>query len=76
MEVAFESIRRGTVKMEEEPKLEVSPWVRGNPLSYICSACGQEFVPPEDRDAKDGMLELLETFHEHIREAHGVEKKD
>lgn len=60
--------------MEEEPKLELSPWVRGRPINYRCSACGQVFVPPEDRNVAEAMLELLEAFHEHVREGHGKQK--
>lgn len=64
----------GKVKMVEEPKLELSPYVRGKPIDYRCSACGQVFVPPEDRNVKEAMAELLEAFHEHLREEHGLQK--
>jgi hypothetical protein len=57
-------------EMIETPKLLIRPWTRGEPFSYICSVCGQPFLLPEDRAAKEAMEELLEAFKEHIREIH------
>jgi hypothetical protein len=39
-------------------------------LVYQCSLCGQEFLPAEDRSAKEAMTELLAVFKEHMREQH------
>jgi uncharacterized OB-fold protein len=48
----------------------VTEWVKGEPMSYQCSQCGQIFLPPEDRDPKDAAEELLAAFHEHVGEVH------
>ncbi len=57
--------------MMEKPQLLIKPWKIGEPFVYRCSLCGQEFIAPEDRSAKEGMAELWEAFHEHIEEVHG-----
>ena len=55
----------------EKPQLLIKPWKLGEPFVYRCSLCGQEFIAPEDRSAKEGMAELWAAFHEHIEEVHG-----
>ena len=56
--------------MTEEPKLVLSPWIKGEALGYMCSICGQVFLLPEDRTPKKAMEEVIDAFKEHIREGH------
>ncbi len=56
--------------MTEKPKLVPGPWIKGVAFGYMCSICGQAFLPPEDRTPKEAMEELLEAFNEHIHEIH------
>jgi uncharacterized OB-fold protein len=58
------------MQLNEKPKLIVTEWVKGEPMSYQCSKCGQIFLPPEDRDPKDAAEELLAAFHDHVGEEH------
>jgi len=57
--------------MMEKPQLLIKPWKIGEQFVYRCSLCGQEFIAPEDRSAKEGMAELWAAFDEHIEEVHG-----
>jgi hypothetical protein len=59
--------------MSERPKLVLSPWIKGEPLSYRCSICDHPFLLPEDRSPKEAMEELLAAFDEHIRDKHSME---
>jgi uncharacterized OB-fold protein len=59
--------------MPERPQLRMSRWTKGKPMTCECSACGQTFLPPEDRSPKQAMQELLAAFEQHIREMHGDE---
>lgn len=56
--------------MNEKPKLVIAPWVRGEPIAYACSLCGQTFLVPEDQSPKEGMAELWQAFRDHVREKH------
>jgi hypothetical protein len=60
----------------EKPRLMVTEWVRGEPVGYKCSLCGQIFLLPDDRSPKEASAELLTAFHEHVGEVHGDEGKD
>jgi hypothetical protein len=33
----------------EKPRLAVTEWVKGQPITYQCSECGQIFILPDDR---------------------------
>jgi hypothetical protein len=57
----------------ERPYLVMSPWIKGHEITYECSGCGQIFVPPEDRSAKEAMTELMVAFQEHVRSEHSGE---
>ena len=57
------------MQLNEKPHLVVTNWVKGGPVTYECSRCGQIFLPPEDRNPKDAAKELLAAFHEHVGEA-------
>jgi hypothetical protein len=61
--------------MAEEPRIVLSPWIMGEPISYKCSLCGQGFILPEDRSLKEGMEEIWAAFTEHVREAHSEGEK-
>jgi hypothetical protein len=60
----------------EEPRLVVTEWVKGEPVTYKCSQCSQIFILPDDRTPKEAAAELLAAFHEHLGEVHGDETKD
>jgi hypothetical protein len=60
----------------EKPRLEVTEWVRGEPVAYKCSRCGQIFLLPDDQSPKEAAAELLAAFHDHVGEVHGDEGKD
>ena len=61
-------------EMIEKPQLVTKPWNIGEPFIYKCSQCGQEFLPPEDRDSDEAIAEVWAAFHEHVREIHGEER--
>jgi hypothetical protein len=63
------------MELHEKPSLVATSWVKGEPMSYECSQCGQIFLLPEDRSTKDAAAELLAAFHEHVGEVH-AEKTD
>jgi hypothetical protein len=63
------------MQLNENPHLVVTSWIKGEPMSYECSKCGQIFLLPEDRNPRDAAAELLEAFHEHVGEVH-AEKAD
>ena len=56
--------------MNEKPQMVLSPWIKGEPLNYKCSACSYMFIPPEDRSPKEGMAEVWAAFTEHVSEEH------
>jgi hypothetical protein len=58
--------------MTERPKLVLSPWIKGEPLSYRCSFCDQPFLLPEDRSPKEAMEEVWTAFEQHIRDEHSM----
>ena len=58
----------------EKPRLVVTEWVKGEPVAYQCSLCGQ--LLPEDRVPKEAAAELLAAFHQHVGEEHGGEAED
>lgn len=60
----------------EKPRLVVTAWVKGQPMTYQCSACGQILILPDDRTPMEAAAELQAAFREHIGEAHGDETKD
>jgi hypothetical protein len=60
----------------ENPSLVVTEWVKGEPIAYKCSGCGQVFLLPDDRGPKEAAAELLAAFREHLGEVHGDETKD
>jgi len=60
----------------EKPRLVVTQWVKGQAITYQCSACGQIFILPDDRTSMEAAAELQAAFHEHIGEVHGDETKD
>ena len=53
----------------------IKTWKLGDPFAYLCSLCGQEFIVPEDRSAKEAMAELWEAFNEHAKEVHGEDQR-
>ena len=59
--------------MPERPQLVLSPLIKREPLLYKCSACDQAFILPEDRAPKEGMVELMAAFAQHISEVHPAE---
>ena len=60
--------------MIEKPQLLIKPRNIGDPFIYKCSQCGQEFLPPEDRDSDEAIAEVWAAFHEHVREIHAEER--
>lgn len=60
----------------EKPRLVVTEWVKGQPITYQCSGCGQIFILPDDQTPTEAAAELLAAFHEHIGGVHGDESKD
>ena len=48
--------------MIEKPQLLIKPWIKpwniGEPFIYKCSQCGQEFLPPEDRNSDEAIAEV------------------
>ena len=60
----------------ERPHLVMSPWIKDHEITYECSACGQIFVPPEDRSPKEAIAELRAAFQEHVRSEHSGEAND
>jgi len=56
--------------MTPRPKLVMTQWVKGEPMSYACSLCGQKFLLPEDRNPKEGVAEVLAAFNDHVKERH------
>ena len=61
--------------MYDRPQLVLSPWIKGEPVHYKCSACNQMFILPEDRTPKEAMAEVWAAFHEHVRDVHPEEKE-
>jgi hypothetical protein len=64
------------MQLSEKPHLVVTSRIKGEPMSYECSRCGQAFLFPEDRCPKDGAAELLAAFHEHLGEVHAEKAED
>jgi hypothetical protein len=60
----------------EKPRVVVTQWVKGQPITYQCSACGQIFILPDDRSPKEAAAELQAAFRQHLGEVHGDESKD
>jgi hypothetical protein len=60
----------------EKPRIVVSAWVKGQPMTYRCSLCGQLFLLPADRTPKDAAAELVAAFQDHVGEEHAQEAKD
>lgn len=60
----------------EKPRLVVTTWVKGEPIAYQCSLCGQNFLLPDDQTPKEAAAELQAAFHQHVREEHAGEAKD
>lgn len=58
----------------EQPRLLVTEWVKGEPIAYQCSRCGQVFLLPDDQTPKEAAAELLGAFREHVREEHDEAK--
>ena len=56
--------------MKERAQLIVNVPVRGEPMVYQCSLCGQVFPLSEERTPKQAMSEVRAAFQEHIRESH------
>jgi hypothetical protein len=44
--------------MIEKLQLLIKPWKIGEPFICKCSHCGQEFLPPEDRNSDEAMAEV------------------
>jgi hypothetical protein len=64
------------MQLNEKPHLVVTSWIKGEPMSYECSRCGQIFLLPEDRSPKDAVAELLAAFHDHVGEVHAETAND
>ena len=64
------------MQLNEKPHLVVTSWVKGEPISYGCSRCGQIFLVPEDRSPKDAAAELLAAFRDHVGEVHAEKAND
>ena len=60
----------------EQPRLVAAGWVKGEPMAYRCSLCGQIFLLPDDRTPKEAPAELRAAFHQHVGEEHGGEAED
>jgi hypothetical protein len=56
--------------MKEEPDLILSPWVKGEPFHYQCSACGHQFLLREDISPAEGAKDLWGAFSDHVRNEH------
>ena len=56
--------------MNEKPQLRMTRWVKGEPMAYECSLCGQTFLLPEDRPPKQGAAEVWAAFNDHVRREH------
>ena len=56
--------------MNDRPRIVLTPWIKGQPLSYKCSECSYNFIFPEDRTPREGMAEIWAAFNEHVREEH------
>ena len=71
MEIEMPSDKKSDQHAEgQEPRIILTSWVKGEPLAYQCSRCGQTFLLPEDRAPKEGAEELLAAFREHVVEVH------
>ena len=55
---------------EAKATLIMSHYVKGEPISYVCSLCGKQFLLPEDRSPKEGATELLAAFSDHVKKRH------
>jgi hypothetical protein len=64
------------MQLNEKPHLVVTSWVKGEPMSYECSRCGQAFVLPEDRSPRDAAAELVAAFRDHVGEEHAEQADD
>lgn len=62
--------------MSETPRLVMTEWIKGTPIVYQCSLCGQGFVPPEDRTPKEAMAEVWAAFSDHVAEVHSQAAAD
>jgi hypothetical protein len=71
MSVGFE-LRTNAFAMHEEPKLIMSPWVKGKPLHYRCSACSHKFLLREDANPTAGAKDLWAAFTDHVRNEHMI----
>jgi hypothetical protein len=56
--------------MPDRTQLVLSLWMRGEPVYYRCSACDQIFIPPEDRTAKEAMIDLMAAFAQDVSDEH------
>ena len=63
------------MQTEKKPHLMITG-VKGGPLSFRCSFCGQLFLLPDDRNRGEATIELMAAFGEHVREEHLEEGKD
>jgi hypothetical protein len=66
----------GCYSMAEQPQLVVSTWVKGEPVTYRCSACGQTFLVPEDCSPREAMAELVAAFRDHVHQVHADEMQE
>jgi len=64
------------MRLNENPHLVVTSWVKGEPMSYECSRCGQVFLLPEDRNPRDAAAELVAAFRDHVGEEHAEQADD
>jgi len=64
------------MRLNENPHLVVTSWVKGEPMSYECSRCGQVFLLPEDRNPRDAVAELVAAFRDHVGEEHAEQADD
>jgi hypothetical protein len=53
----------------------LTDWVKGEPLAYKCSLCGQVFLLPDDRNPKEGVAELWAAFRDHVQAQHPEEHR-
>jgi len=58
------------VAMKQRAQLIVNVPVKGEPMVYQCSVCGQVFRLAEERTPKQAMAEIWAAFQDHIREGH------
>jgi len=63
------------MQIDEKPRLVITA-AKGKPINYWCSRCGQHFLLPEDRTAREAAIELLTAFHEHAEEEHAQKARN